>query len=156
MDSRAIRAGHIVTALLAPLLFLVAVAEARYISNLSSGSDSALYFYFLNGCRNRRCSCPSEEQTWWTGNGIHILHEDDVDSFAFSKKKQDTANITANSTVSIFEPLGTKKIGDRFIEWPTPRIESTRNRKPWIEHKKKSRNTGIPSSAAVERLLSRC
>ena len=28
----------------------------------------------------------------WTGNGFHILHEDDVDSFAFSKKKQDTAN----------------------------------------------------------------
>ena len=41
--------------------------------------------------------------------GIHILHEDDVDSFAFSKKMQDDANITANSTVSIFEPLDTKK-----------------------------------------------
>ena len=33
----------IVAALLAPLLFLVAVAEARYIFNLSRGSGSALH-----------------------------------------------------------------------------------------------------------------
>ena len=39
----------IVAALLAPLLFVVAAAEARYIFNLSRGSGSALHLSVAEG-----------------------------------------------------------------------------------------------------------
>jgi len=68
---------------------------------------------------------------------------------------QDDANITANSTVSIFEPLDTKKKSVTNLLNGLPQgLKALANASPELI-KKKSRNTGIPSSAAVERLFSR-
>ena len=55
-----------------------------------------------------------------------VFSEDDINSFAFFKVLQENTKVTAESTVS---NRSTQKNSDRFLEWPTSRIESNRNRR---------------------------